>query len=79
MGIALRLPLNHGSPVFQCLAAIGNFRFLEQAESRSGWNQVTKDHVFFQADQLSTLPANAASVRTLVVSWKLAAEIKLLL
>src|SRR6187401_1139407 len=46
-------------------------------ESRSGRNQVAHDHVFLEAAQPVDFARVAASVRTRVVSWNEAAEIKL--
>ena len=70
-------PIFSAAKAGQCFGADSDFGFLEGAETGSGRNQVPQDHVFLQPDQSSVLPARAASVRTLVVSWKLAAEMKL--
>ena len=46
-------------------------------KTRSRGDQTTHDDIFLKSCQFIDLPATAALVRTLVVSWKEAAEMKL--
>lgn len=48
------------------------------ADARTGRYQVTADDVLLEVSSGSTLPWMAASLSTLVVSWKDAADMKLL-
>src|SRR5581483_7995514 len=59
------------------LAFFDQFDLSMRGEPGAGWNQVTHDYVSLKPRNLSTLPNVAASVRTRVVSWNEAAEMKL--
>src|SRR5437762_12315594 len=59
------------------LAFLDQFDLPMLGETRACGNQVAHNHVLLNPRSLSTLPSVAASVRTRVVSWNDAAEMKL--
>jgi hypothetical protein len=72
-GLALRLREQLGRSSLQ-VDVLADLRALVGREAGAGRDQVTEDDVLLEADEVVPRPASAASVSTLVVSWKEAAE-----